>query len=120
MLRRLVPLALLLSSASGAQMISKPTPIPAVDTIPAAKDTPFPGTMTLNVDATDQDQNIFRVTQSIPVPADGPMTLLLPKWLPGNHAPRGEIEKIAGLVIKAGGKTLAIRSMSMPFMSTCL
>jgi predicted metalloprotease with PDZ domain len=34
------------------------------------------------------------------------MTLLFPKWLPGNHAPRGEIEKLAGLVIKAAGKTL--------------
>jgi predicted metalloprotease with PDZ domain len=113
MLRRLVPLALLLASASGAQMINKPTPVPAIDTIPASKDIPFPGTMTLNVDATDQDQNIFRVTQSIPVPAAGPITLLLPKWLPGNHAPRGEIEKIAGLVIKAGGKTLAWKRDSL-------
>ncbi|WP_298090759.1 peptidase M61, partial [uncultured Sphingomonas sp.] len=36
----------------------------------------------------------------------GPMTLLYPKWLPGNHAPRGEIEKLAGLVIRANGRVL--------------
>ena len=34
------------------------------------------------------------------------MTLLFPKWLPGNHAPRGEISKLAGLVITANGKEL--------------
>jgi predicted metalloprotease with PDZ domain len=106
MLRILVPLALLIATASHAQMISNPTPIPAVDTVPAAKDVPYPGTMLLNVDATDTDQNILRVTQTIPIVQAGPMALLFPKWLPGNHAPRGEIEKLAGLVIKAGGKVL--------------
>ncbi len=106
MLRHLVMLAILVSTASVAQMISNPTPIPAIDTVPAAKDVPYPGTMILNVDATDTDQNIFKVTQQIPVTTAGPMALLFPKWLPGNHAPRGEIEKLAGLVIKAGGKIL--------------
>lgn len=62
--------------------------------------------MTLNVDATDTERAIFKVTQRIPVTKSGPLKLQLPKWLPGNHAPRGEIEKIAGLVIKANGKTL--------------
>lgn len=70
------------------------------------RDTPYPGVMTLNVDATDTEQGIFRVTQSIPVAAAGPMTLYFPKWLPGNHAARGQIEKLAGLVIRANGKTL--------------
>lgn len=69
-------------------------------------DTPYPGTMTLNVDATDTDQGIFRVTQTIPVAAAGPMTLNFPKWLPGNHAARGQIEKLAGLTIRAGGRVL--------------
>ncbi len=62
--------------------------------------------MTLNVDATDTDRAIFTIKQRIPLGKAGPLKLQLPKWLPGNHAPRGEIEKIAGLVIKAGGKTL--------------
>lgn len=62
--------------------------------------------MTLKVDATDTDRAIFRVEQHIPVTKAGPMTLLLPEWLPGKHAPRGEIEKIVGLVIKADGKII--------------
>lgn len=70
------------------------------------RDTPYPGAMTLNVDATDTVQGIFRVNQTIPVAAPGPMTLHFPKWLPGNHAPRGQIEKLAGLTIRAGGRVL--------------
>jgi hypothetical protein len=36
----------------------------------------------------------------------GPLTLLYPQWMPGNHSPTGPIDKIAGLVVKANGKTL--------------
>lgn len=75
-------------------------------TIPDAQDIPFPAPMLLTVDATDTRQGIFRVTQTIPIAQTGPMVLLFPEWLPGNHAPRGQIEKLAGLTIKAGGKTL--------------
>lgn len=74
--------------------------------IPGARDAGYPGTMMLHVDATDITRAIFSVKQTMPVQAPGPMTLLFPKWLPGNHAPRGQIEKLAGLVIKAGGQTL--------------
>lgn len=74
--------------------------------IPEARDAAFPGTMQLQVDATDTNQGIFNVRQTIPVAAPGPMVLLLPKWLPGNHAARGQIEKLAGLVIKANGQTI--------------
>jgi predicted metalloprotease with PDZ domain len=80
---------------------------------PPLRDTPYPGTMTLMVDATDLDRAIFKVNQVIPVTTSGPTTLLFPKWLPGNHAPRGEIEKLAGLMIKAGGKTLTWKRDSL-------
>jgi predicted metalloprotease with PDZ domain len=103
-------LAVLLASLATVQpvsaQISAPQPLPIVETIPAARDIPYPGMMMLNVDASDTSQNIFRISQSIPVAQAGPVTLLFPKWLPGAHAPRGEIEKLAGLVIKAGGRTL--------------
>jgi predicted metalloprotease with PDZ domain len=79
----------------------------------AATGAAYPGTMTLNVDATDIDRAIFRVQQTIPLAKAGRITLKLPEWLPGNHAPRGQIEKIAGLVIKAGGKTLAWKRDSL-------
>jgi predicted metalloprotease with PDZ domain len=74
--------------------------------IAVAKEGAYPGTMILNIDATDLDRAIFKVTQTIPIAQGGAMTLLFPKWLPGNHAPRGEIEKLTGLMIKAGDKTL--------------
>ena len=103
---RLLVLAFLAAVSSPALAAnSTPQPLPIVDTIPVAKDIPYPGTMTLKVDATDLDRAIFRVQQRIPVES-GPVTLLFPKWLPGNHAPRGQIEKLTGLVIKANGKTL--------------
>ena len=81
-----------------------PQPVPFVDRVPAARDVAFPGTIRLSVDASDTRQGIFRVTETIPVPKAGHMVLLFPKWLPGAHSPRGEIEKLAGLVITAGGK----------------
>jgi predicted metalloprotease with PDZ domain len=106
MSRLFLLLALSVAAPALAQSISTPTPIATVDIIPVARDIPYPGTMILTVDATDTDQNILKVTQVIPVAQSGPMTLLFPKWLPGNHGPRGEIEKLAGLAIKAGGQTL--------------
>ena len=35
------------------------------------------------------------------------MVLLLPAWLPGKHAARGEVEKLTGLKIAANGKRVA-------------
>ncbi len=98
-----------LSSAIAQDAIrSKPTALPVVDTVSAPRDTPYPGgTIKLEVDATDTTQRIFRVKETIPVAASGPMTLLMPQWLPGNHAPRGQIEKLAGLTITADGKPVA-------------
>lgn len=100
--------ALLLSTTAIAQN-SQPQAIPAVSAVPASKDVPYPGTIQLDVDATDVTHGIFRVKETIPVAKSGPMTLLFPKWLQGQHAPRGEIEKLAGLVITAGGKTIPWR-----------
>src|SRR3546814_1942948 len=34
------------------------------------------------------------------------MTFLYPKWLPGHHSPSGPLDKLAGLVFRAGGKVL--------------
>ncbi len=69
------------------------------------RDVPFVGTLKIDVDATDLAHRIFRVRTTIPA-APGPMTLLYPQWIPGNHSPTGPIDKLAGLVIKANGKVL--------------
>jgi predicted metalloprotease with PDZ domain len=70
------------------------------------QDTPYPGTIKLDVDASDVAQGIFRVHETIPVQA-GELTLLYPEWIPGNHSPTGPIDKLAGLTITANGKPLA-------------
>lgn len=110
MARMLTTLSLLLASTAIAPAAlaenSKPQPVPYVDTIPAAKDVPYPGTITLSIDATDTRQGIFRTHETVPVASDGPMVLLFPEWLPGNHSPTGQIDKLAGLKISAGGKTV--------------
>jgi len=108
MLRALSVAALLLASAAPAlAQNSAPQPAPFVDTIPEARDIAYPGTMLLDIDATDTQRGIFRVKQVIPVAKSGHMVLLYPKWLQGKHGPRGEIEKLTGLQISANGKRLA-------------
>ncbi len=95
----------LAQSDPAATGTSKPIKAPIVETIPVARDVPYPGTIQLTVDASDTARRIFRVSETIPV-VPGPLTLLYPAWLPGDHAPQGEIDKIAGLVITANGQTL--------------
>ncbi|WP_448659301.1 M61 family metallopeptidase [Sphingomonas sp. CJ99] len=85
---------------------SKPQPMPIVDTVPAARDVAFPGTLKLEIDATNIQQGIFTVKETIPVAKAGPMVLLFPEWLPGTHAPRGQIEKLTGLVFTGNGKVI--------------
>ncbi|MEO8805389.1 MAG: peptidase M61 [Burkholderiaceae bacterium] len=77
-------------------------------TVPPIGTAPYPGTLTLQVDATDLDHKIFRVKESVPV-RPGPLTLLYPKWLPGEHAPNGPIGQFAGLKIIAAGQPVAWR-----------
>jgi predicted metalloprotease with PDZ domain len=98
--------ALALASPTFAQN-SAPQPLPIVDAVPEAADTPYaPGAMRLEVDATDITRAIFRVKQTIPVDASKKLVLLYPKWLPGKHAPRGALAELAGLKIRADDGTL--------------
>lgn len=94
------------ASISVAQMTG-PSPVPMPPAIPSPADRPYPGTIALSVDATDTMRAIFRVHEHVPVSAPGPLTLLYPKWLPGNHSPTGTLDKLAGLVIRAGNAKLA-------------
>ena len=94
---RAVPLSLLALACA----------LPAAAQTAPPVDTPYaPGTITLAVDASDLSQRIFKVRETIPVAA-GELTLLYPKWLPGNHSPSGPIDKLAGLRLTANGKPLA-------------
>src|SRR6185437_15100076 len=62
--------------------------------------------MRLTVDLTDAPRKVIHARMTIPV-KPGPMTLLYPKWIPGEHEPDGPISDLAGLVITANGQQLA-------------
>lgn len=96
-----VVLACVLMAAVQAAAQPMPTPLPA--DIPVPRDEPYPGVITLAVDATDITRHIFQVRETIPVQGGSHMVLMYPKWLPGNHSPSGRIEALAGLIIKANG-----------------
>lgn len=64
--------------------------------------------ITLSVDATEAPRKLFHAHLTIPV-SPGPLTLVYPKWIPGEHGPTGPIVDLAGLKITAGGKTIGWR-----------
>src|SRR5438132_14192321 len=59
----------------------------------------------LRVDATEAPRKIYHAELNIPA-TPGPMTLFYPKWIPGDHAPTGPINDLAGLRISAAGQPL--------------
>jgi len=112
-MRRAV-LAILLLSASATPALgqlvppqnSRPSATPKTDTIPAARDVPYPGTLQLTVDASDVTRGIFRIHERVPVTGAGDLVMLHPKWVPGGHTPRGDIKNITGFRPSANGKPL--------------
>ena len=59
----------------------------------------------LSVDLTDAPRNIYHAKLNIPAKA-GAMTLVFPKWIPGNHRPSGPIAALTGIHMEADGKPL--------------
>ena len=91
-------------AAAGTGSAPMPAPLPAP--VPAPRDQPYPGVLEVAVDATDLTHGIFSVRETVPLAAPGPVVLTYPRWLPGNHAPSGPIDKLAGLEITADGQPL--------------
>jgi predicted metalloprotease with PDZ domain len=60
------------------------------------------------VDASEAPRHILHARLVIPVKA-GPLELVYPKWIPGEHAPAGPIAGMAGLRITARGQTVPWR-----------
>jgi len=73
--------------------------------VPEPQDLPYPGTIRLEVDASDLDHRVMTVRELVPVSTAGSLTLLYPQWLPGNHAPTGPVELLSGLQIKNAGSS---------------
>src|SRR5262245_58205138 len=62
----------------------------------------------LQVDATDAPRKILHARLHIPA-RPGPLTLLYPKWLPGEHGPNGPITDLVGLKLSTDGKSVEWR-----------
>lgn len=98
--------AILISGGPALGQVRTPALPVALAPIPAPRDVAYPGTITVDVDATDIDRRIVSVKERIPVAGPGPMVLLFPQWLPGDHGPVGAVDDLASLVIMANGQRL--------------
>ena len=70
----------------------------------AAQKTPIK----ITVDLSEAPRKLYHAEVDVPVKA-GPLTLITPQWIPGNHAPTGEAASIVGVFFTANGQTLAWR-----------
>jgi predicted metalloprotease with PDZ domain len=62
----------------------------------------------LSVDLREATKHIFHAKLNFPVTA-GPLTLVYPKWIPGEHAPIGPIVNLTGLFFRVGGNEIEWR-----------
>ncbi len=60
----------------------------------------------MEVDLRDASKHIFHAKLEFPV-KPGPLTLVYPKWIQGEHAPTGPIDNLADLRMYAAGKEVA-------------
>jgi predicted metalloprotease with PDZ domain len=73
---------------------------------PAAPPARVTGTIALALDVRETPRKLLHARETLPVTAGG-LTLVYPKWLPGEHAPDGPITDLVGLKFSAGGRQLA-------------
>ena len=74
-------------------------------TYPSASGNPAVPPIRLQVDLTDAPRNIYHAHLQFPVQA-GDVSLVFPKWIPGNHRPSGPIAALTGIRMEAGGRPL--------------
>jgi predicted metalloprotease with PDZ domain len=85
---------------------------PAVATILAlalmvAAATAAAADLTVRVDAREVQRKHVHTDMTLAVHGGGPLTLVFPKWIPGEHGPSGPLDTMIGLVIRASGTSLA-------------
>jgi predicted metalloprotease with PDZ domain len=98
-------LCIALTATAHAQNSPGPQPVPLPPPIVAPADTPYPGTISLLVDATNITDRILSVHETIPIKGRD-ITLLYPEWLPGTHSPSNPASELAGLIVTANGKRI--------------
>jgi predicted metalloprotease with PDZ domain len=62
----------------------------------------------ITADLSEAPRKIYHAEVEIPV-SPGPITLITPEWIPGNHRPTGPVSNITGVVFTANGQTLPWR-----------
>jgi predicted metalloprotease with PDZ domain len=62
----------------------------------------------ITADLSEAPRKIFHAEVEIPV-KPGPLTLITPKWIPGNHRPTGPVDDITGVVFSIDGKPIPWR-----------
>jgi predicted metalloprotease with PDZ domain len=67
---------------------------------------------TVAIDAREAPRGIMSAHLELPVAA-GPLTLVYPKWLPGQHSPAGPLTSLGGLRFTAAGRVLPWRRDSV-------
>ncbi len=90
-MRALYPLRAIMFAACMLVAVAEATATPSVS---------------VEVDASEAARGIERAHLVMPV-TPGALTLLYPKWLPGEHAPDGPIGGLSGLRFEASGRILA-------------
>jgi predicted metalloprotease with PDZ domain len=70
------------------------------------------GVIQLNVDARDAPRRLIHIQLHIPV-SPGPITLLYPQWIQGEHGPTGPIADVVSLTFRANNQALAWRRDSV-------
>ena len=97
-MRRIVPVILAVLFAIGAPHAQTPAP----------QDARVTSAITLAVDARETPRRLLHARESMSV-TPGTLTLVYPKWLPGEHAPDGPVTDLVGLSFSIGGRRLAWR-----------
>lgn len=59
----------------------------------------------ITLDITDAPRKILHAEMFIPV-QPGPLTLMFPEWIPGEHGPTGPIDNFTGLNLAANGQNI--------------
>jgi len=97
-MRRIVPVILAALFAIAAPHAQTPAP----------QDARVTSAITLAVDARETPRRLLHARESMSV-TPGTLTLVYPKWLPGEHAPDGPVTDLVGLSFSIGGRRLAWR-----------
>jgi predicted metalloprotease with PDZ domain len=61
--------------------------------------------ITITADLTDAPRKMIHGYLTMPV-TPGPLTLVYPKWLPGEHSPTGPIKNLAGITFTVNGRVI--------------